>query len=1166
MKRTILQQALCVVMAVTLATTMAVGQTTSATVTGAVLDPSGAAIVAASVALESLQTHVMSTVTTNSAGFYRVSGLLPGFYRATVTKDGFKSVVRDAIELHGQDEVAINYQLQVGSVTESVTVTAEGQLQTESATVSTVIEARQIENTPLNGRNVMNLASLTPGVIPQGATSGSPLGNQAAIGNYTNPAGWGNYQIGGGFSGANTEYVDGGPLNRPVANWIGILPSQDSIQEFRVETNNIISEYGRYYGGVMNFTTKSGTDQFHGTGYEYFRNTVLDANSFFNKAANPQVNRPPVQQNQYGASLGGPLKKDKLFFFSSWENYKNRSGLSYLTTVPTVAETTGDFRADAPVINFLGQQVSCNGGLNTVCPDPTALYMASVFKYWPAPNIVPRANGNNFATNASSGTSSNGVTARGDYNLSSRQQLFARYSWWKTNTLGTNYYHNNVPQPEVLSTSHQAVLGDTITLSPTMVADFRESYLRFNFVSQPPSIGHVDLSKFGPAYGALQSQATFDVLPVPFLVGYGNQFPLLIINVIQYYDYNTYNFAGNITKTVGRSAIRFGGAARRVEAYFSGNTGLGPTGIFLFVGGFPTNNEFANFMEGSFIPNQFGIGTGRETQTVNYNQGYYVNETFHASSRLTLTGGVRWEIPGAVSEKKDLNTVFLPTIASPLGTILNPATGSSQALHGNLALVNSPAYKSRLDDVQHYHLFAPNLGFSLRVLQNTVLRGGYGMSFISLDSQGALSPFNSPINSVTTPPTGTLSNPFPQINGVLPQPVGRDPNFSAAVQVLGVTGRIPGAKYPYVQQWNLNVEQQLPWDSRFQIGYQGSEGTHLEMGLTVNQLGDNFIQQAATQYTSLVNSGSTPTQADAQTFVNQQVANPLAGKLAPGSAYNGATIRQGQLLRPYLQFDGVTNSAANVGTSNYNSLQASFQKRFHSAGTFFAAYTWAKLMGTVDTRTGFLEGNTTGGIQDTNNLAAERSLESFDVPQRLVLNYSVNLPIGIGQKWLGGVGTGLNRVIGGWRFSGITTFQSGYPIALSAQTNDLSTEFGVPGIRPNRVQGCQAKIGGSPVSRLNKAFNTACFVQPSTPFSFGNEGRVDSQLRVDRVNNWDIAIAKDTQVTERVRAIFETEFLNAFNRTQFGPPASQVGSPGFGSINSTLNNPREIQFSLRLAF
>lgn len=1173
MNRNTLQRAFSVVMAVALAAMIAAGQTTSATVTGAVSDPTGAAISGASVALENLQTHVMSTMTTNSAGFYRISGLLPGFYRATVAKDGFKSVVRDAIELHGQDEVAINYQLQVGSVTESVTVTAENALQTESATVSTVIGSRQIENMPLNGRNVMNLTSLTPGVIPQGATSGSPLGNQAAIGNYTNPAGWGNYQIGGGISGANTEYVDGAPLNLPVANWIGILPSQDAIQEFRVETNNISPEYGRYYGGVINFTTKSGTDQFHGTAYEYFRNTVLDANSFFNTAANPQVNRPPVQQNQYGASLGGPLKKDKLFFFGSWEGYKNRSGLPYLTQVPTIPETTGDFRADAPANQprytfgpLAGQPVSCNGVQFTVCPDPTALYMASVFKYWPAPNITPRPNGDNFATNASSGTSSNGITARGDYNLSSRQQLFARYSWWKTNTLGTNYYHNNVPQPEVLSTSHQAVLGDTIVINPTLVADLRASYLRFNFVSQPPSIGHIDLSQFGPAYGALQNQVTFDVLPVPFLAGYGNQFPLLIINVIQYYNYNTYNFAGNMTKTVGRSAIRFGGAVRRVEAYFSGNTGLGPTGIFLFVPGFPTTNEFANFMLGSLLPNQFGIGTGRNTQTVNFNQGYYVYETFHANSRLTLTGGVRWEIPGAVSEKKDLNTVFLPNIASPLGTIFNPATGNSQTLHGNLALVNSPAYPSRLDDVQHYHLFAPNVGFALKVLQDTVLRGGYGMSFVSLDSQGALSPFSSPITSVNTPPLGTLSNPFPQINGVLPQPVGRDPNFSAAVQGLAVTGRIPGAKYPYVQQWNLNIEQQLPWDSQFQIGYQGSEGVHLEMGLTVNQLGDNLIQQAATQYTSLVNAGQSPTQADANTFLNQQVPNPLAGRLALGSAYNGATIGQGQLLRPYPQFDGVTNAAANVGTSSYNSLQATFQKRFHSAGTFFAAYTWAKLMGSVDTRTGFLEGNTTGGIQDTNNLAAERSLESFDVPQRLVLNYSVNLPIGTGQKWLGGAGTGLNRVVGGWRLSGITTFQSGYPIAFSAQPNDLSNNFGAGGIRPDRVPNCQAKIAGSPASRLNEAFNTNCFVQPSTPFSFGNEGRVDPQLRGDGVKNWDIAIAKDTQITERVRAIFETEFLNAFNRTQFGPPASQVGSPGFGSINSALNNPRQIQFALRLAF
>src|SRR6185437_3811577 len=252
------------------------------------------------------------------------------------------------IELHGQDQISLNYNLQVGAVTESVTVTgSEPLLQSESATVSTVIESAQIENTPLNGRNVMNLSALTPGVVPQGATSGNPLNNQSSIGNYTNPAGWNNFQIGGGVAGDNLVYVDGGPLNLPTNNWMGYIPGQDSVQEFRVETNNISSEWGGYYGGVLLFTTKSGTNELHGSVYEYFRNTVLDANSFFGNRTN--VPRPPVAQNQYGVSLGGPLKKNKLFLFGNWEGFANRTGVPYTTVVPSVAETTGDFTADPAI-------------------------------------------------------------------------------------------------------------------------------------------------------------------------------------------------------------------------------------------------------------------------------------------------------------------------------------------------------------------------------------------------------------------------------------------------------------------------------------------------------------------------------------------------------------------------------------------------------------------------------------------------------------------------------------------------------------------------------------------------------------------------------------------------------------------------------------------------
>jgi hypothetical protein len=246
------------------------------------------------------------------------------------------------------------------------------------------------------------------------------------------------------------------------------------------------------------------------------------------------------------------------------------------------------------------------------------------------------------------------------------------------------------------------------------VVDVRAAYLRFLFTSQPPNIGHVNLSDFGAAYGTLQNQATFDVLPVPFLAGYGNAFPLEIINVIQYYNFNTYNLSADVTKTAGRNTIMFGGAARRVEAYLSGLTGLGPTGFFVFLPNTPTNNEFANFMLGADIPVASNIGVGRSTSSVNLNQGYYITDTFHATPRLTLTGGVRWELPGAYLEKHNLNTVLLPGVANPVGTIENPVTGSSQALTGNLVLVDSSAYPSRYDDVRKTDLLAPTIGFTYR--------------------------------------------------------------------------------------------------------------------------------------------------------------------------------------------------------------------------------------------------------------------------------------------------------------------------------------------------------------------------------------------------------------------------------------------------------------------
>ena len=1141
-------------------------QNPTATATGVISDSTGAPVPGAIVTITGTETGVALRTETNSVGIYRIAGLVPGIYGISVSKEGFQSLTQQAIEIHVGETATLNYALTIGSVRDTVTVEASAVILDQStSTVGQVIEGRQILDTPLNGRNVMNLLALAPGVVPQGATSGSPLNNQPSIGNYTNPAGWSNYQIGGGIAGQNALALDGAPLNVPIQNWVGLIPAEDSIREFRVDSNNISPEYGRYYGGVINFSTKSGTNEFHAAASEYFRNTLLNANNFFNNRSGTV--RPPLNQNQYGLSGGGPLMRNKMFFFVNWEGFANRAGLPFAARVPTAFEQAGDFTHDAPIY-FAGttNQVSCNGVLNQVCIDPTANYIVNGWKYWPLPNLpnIPEG-GVNYQTNAASGSNSNQVSARGDYSLA-KHQLFGRYTWWGTNTLPTNYFHNNLPQPAVLSTTHQSVLGDTWSISPVTVADVRVSYLRFLFSSVPPALGNVDLSKF-PGLAPYASQVTFNLLPIVNLSGYSpSPYPFSVINVIQFFNFDTYNLSANVNHTAGKHTIRFGGNAQRLEGYYSPAAPSGPTGTFVFLNNNPTTNLFANFLLGDPIANSSAITTGIPVSTVEPYYALYAMDTFKATSKLTVNFGVRWDLPRGFLEKHDLNTMLLPNVTSPLGSIVNPATGASQSLHGNLVLVNTPAYPSRYDDASRYNLLAPSVGLAYSLFHNTVLRSGYSLGYLPNDT-GSPSPTVTPITLQTTPVTGTLSNPFPQLsNGILPQPLGRNPSYSATIQGLGISGRVPNVPYPYVQQWNFNIQQELGKDSVLQVGYSGSKGTHLKLSLNLNPLSDSLAAQAATQYLGLVASGLTTTAADAQTFLNVKVANPLAGKLATGSAYNSATISQGQLLRPFPQFNGISDISYDGGDSVYHALQASYRKRFHSAGQFLVSYTWAKVIGTVDSTTGFLEFKSVGGNQDPNNLRAQRALTSFDVPQRLSLNYALTLPFGKGRRILSNASPVVDRLVSQWTLSSITTFQSGYPLALTAQPNDLSTSFGFGGIRPMVVPGCQAEISGSAQSRLNAWFKTSCYVQPPTPFSLGNESRTDAKLRTAGINNWDIALSKEVALFERARLMFTGQFLNAFNRVQFGQPGIQVGSISFGQVTSQINNPRQIQFGLRLSY
>ncbi len=419
-------------------------QSADASLTGRITDPNKALIAGATVSVISSGTGIHYQGLTNETGTYYVSNLPPGRYRIEVEKLGFKAVIQSGVVLHVQDALEVNFEMTLGSASESVTVEGEASpVDTESSTVGTVVEQRKANELPLNGRNVFNLIVLAPSVIPQGSSTGTPVG--------VNPFGWGNYQVSGSFGNQSAEYLDGQPLNIGYINLPVLIPTQDSIQEFKVQTSNLGAEWGRFAGGVINLTTKGGTNFLHGEVYEYLRNRVFNANNYFLNAAGKP--RPPWVQNQFGAEVGGPLplpysnRRNRTFWFTSWEGFRLRTGEPFTATVPTTAERTGDFSAINTTI-----MDPCAGSVNSLgaCPGSTAAptmfqgnfipasrispTSKALLNLWPAANgpgvLTPSGAINNFNKVARTGGNQNQVVARVDQDLSDQQRLLVRFSYW----------------------------------------------------------------------------------------------------------------------------------------------------------------------------------------------------------------------------------------------------------------------------------------------------------------------------------------------------------------------------------------------------------------------------------------------------------------------------------------------------------------------------------------------------------------------------------------------------------------------------------------------------------------------------------------------------------------------------------------------------------------
>ncbi len=1150
-------------------------QTVYGSIVGTVTDASGAAITGAAITLTNLGTNEARSTVADDSGNYTFVNLLPASYGIGVEKAGFKKLVRQPIQVEVQSAIRIDSTLQVGDASQTVAVTAEAPLvQTQNATIGNEVDARQVADLALNGRNVYNLVALTPGVVPQGGTT--TVGN-AATGNVN---GWGNYQIGGGAGNQSASYLDGAPVNISYVNSTILVPTQDFVQEFRVVTNDVSPEFGRFAGGIINMSTKSGTNSIHGVLYDYLRNQDLNANTFFNNKAG--LIRGVYQQNQYGAMVAGPVKKDRTFYSLSWEQMDLRQATTTTTTVPTVAMRTGDFSAKGIPALFdpLTTALQANGGYGraqfpgNIIPanrqNPAALNMENLL--FPLPTNTALTN--NYIVSVPRITDYNQYNARLDHRFSDRDQLFVRFSDWNRNYSSNSALLQTGTGGKWATT--QAVVGNTYTITPTTILDVRASFLRFFDDTLPLTCCNFDFSQIAPAWAQYNTQATKRLLPTPNIIPDNNFNGTPIILETD----NSYVISGNLTKILGRHTLRFGGEARRIEWDYAQTNSAGST--FTFDSGF--TSEFplaASSTTGS--PANTGYGTasfllgfpsaGSATEPdlsagLMHYFGLFANDSFRVNRRLTLQLGIRWESPGSFEERHNSLTTFDPSLPQ---AALASATGLP--IQGGLVLDGSSQRSNPSWQDPHYRLFSPRIGVAYSPNDSMVVRSGYGIAYLPNTIAFSLGPYNSPVNNaVTTMVTSldggltpnlatTLSNPFP--NGIIPP--SHTQAFVDALIGQGIQSPAASQPYPYMQQWNVDVQKQFGGGLLVDVGYMGARGNHLT-------LYDVNIDQVPDQYMSL---GSA---------LLNQVPNPFYGVIPASAGVLGQkTIAQGYLLRPYPQYLYTSLDAPSGGDSTYHSMQVKVQKRLKGGGVLMASYTRSHMTSDADVLSPWLEANRYDvgggqGVQDNTNIkGGEYSRSSFDVPNRLVLSYVVDLPFGNGHHFLSSARGVTEKLVGGWSVNGITTIQSGFPLALmDASPNLFETDFaignggpGPPGAgvsRPNYTPGCDKNFAASSLqAHLAEWFNASCFTQPGQ-FEFGNEPRVDPSMRADGVKNFDFSLSKRTTITERVSLAFRAEFYNIFNRVQFSPPNTQPGSSTFGQVTAQYNQPRLIQFGMRLMF
>jgi hypothetical protein len=1133
-------------------------QVVTASLEGIVQDQSGAVIPAAKVQVINTSTNVQTSATTNTDGRFFLPSLQPGGpYSVVVEASGFKREERSGITLEVNQSARINIQLQVGAASETVKVTGDAPLlETTSAAMGQVIDSRSIVNLPLNARNAYSLVFLAPGVT---GTVSTAFNSQ-------------NISVNGGRPGSSEILVDGIPSAPGLVNPIqgfSVFPSVDSVQEFKVETNAYSAEFGRMGSGVVNLIYRSGTNQFHGSAFDFLRNSDLDSNSFFSNRNGTPL--PNFKRNQFGGSLGGPLDipklyhaRDKTFFFVAYEGLRQGSASTLTTTVPTALQRAGNF---SQTVNSAGQPVIIYDPTTTVAqgsgyvrtPFPGNIIPASainpvaanIVKYYPLPNQPGTLSGtNNFYNATSAVVNTDTVDAKIDENINDRNRFFFRYSQRNLQQppplhlpaadavaqLDANY------QPQV---SHAAAFDYTFTASPTFLMELRYGFSRMALDWTTLSDGFNPSSLGFPSYIAANAdRLLFPGIAAANYYGLGDAGQ----GDAKKSGFESHLLGLNVTKVLTSHVIKFGfeGRMMRVNDIESGSS----TGAFSFTTAItqgPNPNAASSTAGNSIASLLLGVGSGsmiqdsKDAATESFYYAWFVQDDWKVTQKLTLNVGLRYDIDVPRTERYNRMATFSPFAVSPLAA----PTGIA-GLRGGLVYPGVGG-NSRLQFQPQWKDVAPRIGFAYQAFKNTVIRGGYGMFYAPSYREAGATIGNQGFSAVTTytgspnglTPSVYLSNPFP--NGFNPI-VGSSQGLLAG---LGTTFEAPvygDNKVPYTQNWDFEIQQQLPGNVLVDVSYVGSHSVHL------NETGENDYNM----------NQLTPQALALGSKLQSSVPNPFYGIITTGPE-SSATIPLSYLVAPFPQFINPQASYMTGGYGLYNAFQLKVEKRFSQGLSVLLAFTGQKLIDDYAIISNV--GNNTGGIQNIYNAQGDRGVSSNDISQHLVISGVYNLPFGRGLQFGKNWNRAVDTLLGGWQVNGIATAQTGFPLSVTTQNTSQS---GSNTLRPNN-NGQDPNLSGPVSARLNQYFNVSTFSQPA-PFTFGNVTRTLPNVRAPGTQNIDFSLFKNFHLLENLSMQVRAEAFNLLNQVVFSAPNVVLSSGQFGVISGQSNSPRTIQFGLKLLF